>query len=86
MWFPWLQDDVATATKQLVTLATKRTYLGEFAGAVTVKLIRSIPEGVVLSHMLPRLGLDCGWEGCSPDKLLVLVELQTTVGKVHFCC
>ena len=82
----WLQDDVAMATEKLVAVATKRTYLGEFVGAVMVKLIRSVPEGVVLSYILPHLGLDCGWEGCSPDKLLVLAELQSTVGKVHFCC
>ena len=84
-WFPWLQDDVAMVTERLVTAASKKTYLGEFVGAAIVKLIRSVPEEVVLSHILPLLGLDCGWEGCSPDKLLVLAELQKTVGKVHLC-
>ena len=70
----------------MVTAASKKFHLGKFVGAAIVKLVRSVPEEVVLSHVLTQLGLDCGWKGCSPDKLLVLAELQKTVGKVCHCC
>lgn len=53
----------------------KKSFLQEFCAASIGRLMEKLTNESIFGHVLPLLGLDCGWEKCSPGKLYLLLTL-----------
>lgn len=65
-----------------MTIFNKKVNLREFCVITLTKLFENLQSEVVSENILPCLSLESGWSNCSPDKLLILLSLQSLFGKV----
>jgi hypothetical protein len=69
-------------TKQLVALEKKKSFLGEFCASVLCQLLEVCPKEMCGGDLVCELGVAEGWEGCTAERLLVLLHLSKLYGKV----
>ena len=53
----------------------KKSFLQEFCATSIGRLMERLTNQIIYGHVLPPLGLDCGWEKCTPGKLYLLLTL-----------
>ena len=59
----------------MIRVYRKKSYLQEFCAVSISRFIEELESELVHSSVLPYLGLDCGWEQCTPGKLYLLLTL-----------
>lgn len=68
--------------KQLVGLVKRKSFLGEFCGAVMCELVSACPQDLCKAGLLTALDVEGGWEQSTPEKLQVLFHLSKLYCKV----
>ena len=68
--------------KQVTALEKKKSFLGEFCASVVCQLLDQCPEEVCSDGLLYELGVASGWEGCTAERLVVILHLNKLYGKV----
>ena len=53
----------------------KKSFLQEFCAVSIGRLMGQLTIECIHSHLIPQIGLDCGWEKCSPGQLYLLLLL-----------
>ena len=69
--------------KQLVSLVKRKSFLGEFCGAVMCELVSACPRDLCKSALLVALGVEEGWEQATPERLQVMFHLSKLYCKVE---
>ena len=73
-----------SVVQKLATISKKKIHLREFC-AVSIKLLLEGVNQEVIESLIPYLELECGWEKCTPEILLILLSLQSKYGEVSCC-
>lgn len=60
----------------------KKSYLQELCVVVMERLVARVGGDVVSSHIVPHLGVECGWSQATPDTIYMLLTLQQYHGRV----
>ena len=80
-----LQDDIVTVAKHLSTCGQSKFYLREVCAVGVTQLVEQYCSAdVSRDHVISLLGIDGGWEGCTPERLYTMLHLNKLYGKV-FC-
>ena len=64
--------------QKIIAIATKKVPLRELCASVLLKLLEKLKgeSEKVCELVLPYMALDCGWNGSSPEAILLLITLQ----------
>ena len=63
-------------------MCSRKSYLSQFCAVAVSKLIEGCPVAVVRDDIVPLLGLEGGWEKCSPEKLFLMLHMNQHYVKV----
>ena len=73
-----------SVVQKLATISKKKIHLREFCAVCIKQLLEGVNQEMMES-LIPYLELECGWEKCTPEKLLILLSLQSKYGEVSCC-
>ena len=70
--------NVQYAVQQLLSCSGRKSYLREVCSTVLADFVSLMPSKVFAKQLLPALEaeLQCGWEKCSADQLLVIIKVN----------
>lgn len=76
--------EVKTLVQKLMNLYSKKVPLRELTIRILLGLLCHLKEESEGVHILvlPYLELECGWEKCNPNNLLLLITLEEYFGTV----
>ena len=62
----------------------KKSYLQEFCVVTIGQLLNGLEERLphTCKYIIPLLGLECGWDKCTPETLYLLLNLQDKYSNV----
>ncbi len=77
------QEHILSVLKCLNGCSKKKSYLKEFCAVAVCQLVDVCPPDALREDVVPSLpGLTGGWEGCTPETLLLLLHLSQQHAKV----
>ena len=77
------KDDIERVTKKIMVVYQKKSYLQEFCVVLVGRLISDVGTDVVRTHIVPHLGVECGWDRATPETIYLLLTLQQHHGKAR---
>ena len=73
-----------SVVQKLAAISKKKIHLREFCAVSITQLLEGVDQEVIQSF-IPYLELECGWEKCTPEILLIIISLQSKYGGVSCC-
>lgn len=73
-----------SVVQKLSVISRKKINLREFCAVSVTQLLEGVDQEVV-QLVIPYLELECGWETCTPEILLIIISLQSKYVEVSCC-